>query len=103
MIRFTERAKEEFSLLLPAERPSGQVMRLDVVDDGHRGRGSAIALDYGEPERGDEAVRHAGEPLVWVSMRVSAAYDGCVVDVDGTPGGRMFHIGPPAAGRYGRG
>jgi hypothetical protein len=53
----------------------------------------AVYLD--EPEEGDDTVEHEGEPLLYISRKVSAAFDGCVVDLVYTPEGVCFSIGPP--------
>jgi hypothetical protein len=42
------------------------------------------------------------ESLLHVSRMVSAAFDGCVVDLTETPEGLGFAIGPPEAGREAR-
>ena len=54
-----------------------------------------------EPEEGDDPVEHAGVPLLYVSRRVSAAFDGCV-DLTEEPESVGFSIGPPEAGRGAR-
>jgi hypothetical protein len=54
-----------------------------------------------EPEDGDDPVEHGGVPLLCVSRRVSAAFDGCV-DLTEAPEGVGFSIGPPEAGRGAR-
>ena len=54
-----------------------------------------------EPEEGDDPVEHAGVPLLYVSRRVSAAFDGCV-DLTEAPESVGFSIGPPEAGRGAR-
>jgi hypothetical protein len=40
--------------------------------------------------------------MLYVSRKVSAAYDGCVVDLVETPEGVGFAIGPPGARREAR-
>ena len=102
VITFTERAKDRFRSVSPIGARGGEVMRLDAVKHAPNGDGPKLAVYLGEPEEGDEPVRHEGEPLVWVSVAVSAAYDGCVVDVLETPEGTGFAIGPPEAGRNAR-
>jgi Fe-S cluster assembly iron-binding protein IscA len=61
-----------------------------------------LAVYIGEPEEGDDPVLHEGESLLYVSRKVSAAFDGCVVDLTETPQGLGFAIGPPEAGREAR-
>lgn len=102
MITFTERAKDRFRSVNPIGARGEEVMRLDTVMHAPNGDGLKLAVYLGSPEEGDEPVRHEGEPLVWVSVAVSAAYDGCVVDVVETPEGPGFAIGPPEAGRDAR-
>ena len=55
-----------------------------------------------EPEDGDDPVEHGGVPLLCVSRRVSAAFDGYGVDLTEAPEGVGFSIGPPEAGRGAR-
>jgi hypothetical protein len=102
VITFTERAKDRFRSVSPIGARGGEVMRLDAVKQAPNGDAPKLAVYLGEPEEGDEPVRHEGEPLVWVSVAVSAAYDGCVVDVLETPEGIGFAIGRPEAGRDAR-
>jgi hypothetical protein len=54
------------------------------------------------PEEGDDPDEHEGEPLLYVSRKVSAAFDGCVVDLVDTPEGVGFSVGPSEAGRDAR-
>lgn len=103
MIIFTERAKDRFRDIKPAECAEGEAMRLEAVRHALINCDSPkLAVYFGEPEEGDEPIRIEGKPLVWVSGAVSAAYDGCVVDVAETPDGIGFAIGPPEAGRDAR-
>jgi Fe-S cluster assembly iron-binding protein IscA len=102
MIIVTERAKRHFSKMKPVRLPVGEVMRLDRARAISNGNEPRLAVYVGEPEEGDEPVEHRGEPLLWVSIMVSAAFDGCVVDLIETPEGTGFSIGPPEAGKEAR-
>ena len=101
MIIVTEAAKRHFHKLRPEERTEGEALRLDrdratAITNGNEPK-LAVYLD--EPEEGDDFVEHEGEPLLYISRKVSAAFDGCVVDLVYTPEGVCFSIGPPEAGR----
>jgi hypothetical protein len=99
VIILTEAAKRGFRTL----RPDGEALRLDragVIPNGKREPKLAVYL--GKPEEGDEPIKYRGEPLLYVSRMVSAAFDGCVVDLAETPEGVGFAIGPPEAGREAR-
>lgn len=104
MIIMTEAAKRCFHKLRPEERTEGEALRLDrdratAISNGNEPK-LAVYLD--EPEEGDDSVEHEGEPLLYISPKVSAAFDGCVVDLVYTPEGVCFSIGPPEAGRDAR-
>lgn len=88
MIILTEAAKRRFHTLKPEEQAEGQALRLD------RARATA--------HNGNEPVEHQGDPLLYVSRKVSSAFEGCVVDLMETPEGVGFAIGPPEAGRDAR-
>jgi Fe-S cluster assembly iron-binding protein IscA len=99
MITVTEAAKEHFRAIRHAAACDGEVMRLDRAEATANGDEPALGISLvGEPEENDQLVEHRGEPLLWVSVAVSAAYDGCVVDVVETSDGIGFAIGPPEAG-----
>lgn len=100
MIILTEAAKSRFRTLRPDVLLDGEVLRLDRATAN--GDEPKLAVYLGEPEEGDEPVKHRGEPLLYVSRKVSAAFDGCVVDSVETPEGVGFAIGPPEAGREAR-
>jgi Fe-S cluster assembly iron-binding protein IscA len=103
VIIVTEAAKRRFHKLRPEERAEGEALRLDreraTMDNGGEPK---LAVYLGEPEEGDDSVEHEGEPLLYVSRKVSAAFDGCVVDLVSTPEGVGFSIGPPEAARDAR-
>jgi len=102
VIIVTEEAKRIMHAAARAALPEGQSLRLETT----RKRGiegpQQVALLIEEPEEGDEPVEHEGEPLLYVSRRVSAAYNGCVVDLEWTPKGPALRIGPPPADRDAR-
>ena len=103
MIIMTEAAKRRFRTLRPEERSPGEALRLDRARaTAYNGDEPKLAVYLGVPEEGDDPVEHEGEPLLYVSRKVSAAYDGCVVDLVDTPEGVGFAIGPPEAGRDAR-
>jgi Fe-S cluster assembly iron-binding protein IscA len=102
VIIWTEAAKSRFHEIRPDGRPDGGALRLDKAGTVANGDEPKLAVYLGEPEEGDEPVKHRGEPLLYVSRKVSAAFDGCVVDLAETPEGVGFVIGPPAAGREAR-
>lgn len=102
MIVVTEEAKTAMRALSEGALPGGRSLLLEEVPKtGAVGVGRVTML-IGEPGEGDEPVKHEGEPLLYVSPRIGAAYDGCVVDVDWKPEGAEFSIGPPLAGRNSR-
>ena len=102
MIIITEAAKKRFLKIKDAGHTNGEVMRLDRVRTSANGAEPKVAVYVGEPEEGDEPIEHRGEPLLYVSRMVSAAFDGCVVDLIEVPEGVGFTIGPPEAGRDAR-
>jgi Fe-S cluster assembly iron-binding protein IscA len=102
VIILTEAAKMRFREIKPARGSNGEVLRLDRVKATTNGDDSKLAVYIGEPEEGDDPVVHEGESLLYVSRMVSAAFDGCVVDLTETPEGLGFAIGPPEAGREAR-
>ena len=102
MIILTEAAKMRFREIKPARGSNGEVLRLDRVKATTNGDDSKLAVYIGEPEEGDDPVVHEGESLLYVSRMVSAAFDGCVVDLTETPEGLGFAIGPPELGREAR-
>ena len=100
MIAITEAARRCFLQIKPTARSNGEVMRLDTVRHSANGKEPRVALYFGEVEVGDELVEHLGEPLLHVSRKISAAFDGCVVDLEVTPEEVAFTIGPPPKARY---
>ena len=48
------------------------------------------------------SVEHEGETLLYVSGCVAEAYAGFVVDVEESPEGLRFGVGPPEAGHFAR-
>jgi Fe-S cluster assembly iron-binding protein IscA len=104
VIILTEAAKSRFRTLSAEGRPEGAALRLDRAKACAPANGDdpRLAVYLAEPEEGDDPIVHGGEPLLYVSRKVSAAFDGCVVDLKETPGGVGFSIGPPEAGRGAR-
>lgn len=105
MIIMTEAAKGRFRALRPKGRREGEALRLERARATAEGNGDEepkLALYLAEPEEGDDAVEHGGEPLLYISSKVSAAFDGCVVDLVETTEGVGFSIGPPEAARDAR-
>ena len=103
MITVTEAAKERIRAIVAAVGSDGEVLRLDRVPATTANGGAPkLALCVGEPEERDEPIRHRGKTLLWVSIAVSAGFDGCVVDVLEMHDGTGFAIGPPEAGRDAR-
>lgn len=98
----TEEAKRVVHAVARAVLPEGQGLRLETARASGIDGEKQLEMLIDEPKEGDEAVEHHGEPLLYVSRRVSAAYDGCVVDLELTPNGVAFSIGPPLAGRDAR-
>lgn len=98
----TEAAKRIVHTLARAALSEGQSLRLETARASAIGGEERVVMCVEGPQEGDEAVEHEGEPLLYVSRRVSAAYDGCVVDWEQTPKGVAFSIGPPLAGRDAR-
>jgi len=101
VISVSEEAKHIVHAIARAALPEGRSVRLDTTKDGGVGT-EKVAMYFEEPQEGDEAVEHEGEPLLYVAGKVSAAYDGCVVDLEQIPEGIAFSIGPPLAGRDAR-
>jgi Fe-S cluster assembly iron-binding protein IscA len=98
VITMTEAAKRCFRTLMSEERAEGEALRLDNTrEPNNNGAEPNLALHLGEPEEGDDPVEHEGEALLYVSRMVSAAFDGCMVDLVETPEGVSFTIGPPEA------
>lgn len=102
MIILTEAAKRRFLEIKPPSHSDGEILRLDRVEATTNGDEPRLAVYIGEPEEGDDPVVYEGESLLYVSRMVSAAFDGCVVDLTETPEGVGFAIGPPEAGRDAR-
>jgi iron-sulfur cluster assembly protein len=102
VITVTEAARERFLKIKPDRRSNGEVLRLDRAKTTANGNEPKLAVYLGEPEENDQLVEHRGEPLLWVSMVVSAAFDGCLVDVIETSEGMGFVIGPLDAGNDAR-
>jgi hypothetical protein len=100
LIIVSEAAKRRFRKIKPAGSSNGEVMRLDTVRDSPNSDEPKLGVLLGEPREGDESVEYLGEPLLYVSRSVSAAFDGCVVDLEVTPEGVAFTIGPPPKACY---
>jgi hypothetical protein len=96
LIIVSEAAKRRFLEIKPAGSSNGEAMRLDTLRVSPNGKEPRVALYFGEVEVDDEPVEHLGEYLLYVSRSVSAAFDGCVVDLEETPEGVVFAIGPPS-------
>ncbi len=101
MIIVSEDAKRIVHAVARAALPEGQSLRLERTTN-NGGTKEKVVMLIEEATEGDEAVEHEGEPLLYVSRKVSAAYDGCVVDLEQTPKGAVLSIGPPLAGRNSR-
>lgn len=102
MIVVSEEAKRIVHAVSKAALPEGRSLRLDTARTSSAGAQKVAMVVVEEPEEGDETVEYAGEPLLYVSRRISAAYDGCVVEMEQTPKGVAFSIGPPMAHRNAR-
>jgi Fe-S cluster assembly iron-binding protein IscA len=102
VITVTEAAKERFLEIKPDRSPNGEVLRLDRARVTANGDEPKLAVYLGEPEENDQLVEHREEPLLWVSTAVSAAFDGCLMDVIETSGGMSFVIGLLDAGNDAR-
>jgi Fe-S cluster assembly iron-binding protein IscA len=102
MIIVTEAAKWYLTEIKSSGGSNGEILRLDRVGATTNGDEPKLAVYAGVPGENDEPVQHRGEPLLYVSRKVSAAYDGCVVDLVETPEGVGFAIGPPGARREAR-
>lgn len=102
MIVVSEEAKQIVHAVARAALPEGLSLRLETSNHSGTGAEKVAMVVVEEPKMGDEAVEHKGEPLLYVSRRISAAYDGCVVELEQTPNGVGFSIGPPMAGRNAR-
>jgi hypothetical protein len=82
VIPITEAAKSRFFDVNPACSSHGEVVRLDTVKvTANAGDQPRLAACVGEPEEGDHPVEREGQPLLYVLRVVSAAYDGCLVDL----------------------
>jgi Fe-S cluster assembly iron-binding protein IscA len=101
MITVTEETKRILHAVARAALPEGQNLRLETSRTSGTGA-EKLAMLVDEPKEGDEPVEHEGEPFLYVSRRVSEAYDGCVMDLEHTPQGLALSIGPPLAGRDAR-
>jgi hypothetical protein len=101
VIIVSEDAKRIVHAVARAALPEGQSLRLETTTN-NGGTKEKVVMLIEEAIEGDEAIEHEGEPLLYVSRKVSAAYDGCVVDLEQTPRGPALSIGPPLAGRNSR-
>lgn len=88
------------AIMKRAEPSGGRALRLDTAWTGGKGGRPGVAMSVGEPGAGDQLVKHQGDVHQYVSKMVSAAYDGCVLDLIETPEEMRFGLGPPEAGRY---
>lgn len=102
MIIVAEEAKRIVHAVARVALPEGQSLRLDTARASGANGASTCTVLIEEPREGDEPVEHEGERFLYVSREVSEAYDGCVVDLEQTPQGVVFSIGPPIAGRNAR-
>lgn len=90
MIIMTEAARGRFLKLMPEGRAESEALRLDRARAAATNNGDEpeLAVYLAEPEEGDDTVEHKGQPLLYVSCKVSAAFDGCEVErVRGGPRG----------------
>jgi iron-sulfur cluster assembly protein len=78
-------------------------LRLDTLKATAIGEAPRLGVCLAdEPEEDDQPVEREGEPLLWISIAVSAGFDGFVMDLVETPEVTAFAIGPPEAGREAR-
>ena len=94
MIIVTEGAKSIVRELARAALTEAQGLRLETAR-ALAGPNKRVVMSGEELSEGDEAVKHEGELLIYVSRKVSAAHDGCVVDLELSPKGLALSIGPP--------
>ena len=83
MITVTEEAKE---LVLNAEMPEGQTLRLDPMTDPATGE-TGVGVATGEPMEDDQVVEHGGQVVLRIAGPVSAALDGSTIQKLDTPEG----------------
>jgi hypothetical protein len=102
MIRVTEKFKRVLRAIVPAVLPEGEALRLEGGRHDKSGKAMAV-IRVAKPGKGDQPViTENGRVLLYVSEGASREYDGCVLDVEGTPEGVRCTLGPPEAGRYAR-
>jgi hypothetical protein len=102
MIIVTEESKRVFRAVAAAALPEGEALRLERGRHGKTGKALAV-IRAAKPGKGDQPVMtEDGKVLVYVSEGASREYDGCVLDVEVTPEGLRYTLGPPEAGRYAR-
>ena len=89
MIMVTQAVKAMFESV---QRPSGQVLRLDVVGP------QELGLTVGEPQPSDQVVKHDGREVIHIAGEISQAADGATLDQIDTPQGPTLIITPPQDG-----
>ena len=102
MLTITPAAKVRLRAITDVDIPQGWALRLDTLRMSHNGDAPGIAMCVGEPQQDDRPVEHEGETLLYVSGCVAEAYAGFVVDVEESPEGLRFGVGPPEAGHFAR-
>lgn len=91
MITVTEEARE---LVLSADLPEGQVLRLDPVTDPDTGE-TGVGMAAGEPMDDDQVVEHEGQVVLCIAGPVSDALDGVTIQKMDTPEGPGIGISKP--------
>lgn len=95
MITVARKARRHLLTLLEhVELLEGTTLRLDGISASGNGGRPDVVMCAGEPGDRDQAVEHRGEILLHISSMVSAAYDGCVLDVIETTEGVRFSLAP---------
>lgn len=77
----------------------GATLRLETVRMNGGGGRPDVVMCAGVPGEKDQSVEHKGEVLLSVAPMVSAAYDGCVLDVIQTHEGIRFSLAAPESVR----
>lgn len=100
MITIAWRVKRHLlDLLEHVDLLEGATLRLETAEINGNGGRPEVIMCAGEPGAKDQPVEHRGEILLHVSPMVSAAYDGCVLDVIQTDEGIRFSLASPEAGQ----
>jgi Fe-S cluster assembly iron-binding protein IscA len=98
LITVARSARRRLSVLLEhVELLEGATLRLETVATNGSGGRPEVVMCAGEPGEMDQPVEHRGEVLLRISPMVSAAYDGCLLDVVQTGEGIRFSLSAPEA------